>query len=454
MLDLSSAQSVISEQSLPLYAKERKRLDRVDLWLGHRHEDPVLPRSISPELRSLLELSRTPWLSLVVKAVVQGLYVDGYASSVDGTTEGPWKTWQANDFDDRQVAVYHAAVGYGHAFVRVLPGDAPDGTPMSVMRGVSPRKMVAVYDDPCEDDWPVYTLQVEESKSKPWKLTLLDDEALYPFMVSGATGVPTPTGDPQIHDSGVCPVVRYANSLDLDGRTCGEVEPYIPTAARINKTLFDRLLTQHYSSWKVRTIAGMEEPDTGESQRRAKLKLRQDDILIAEDKDTKFGTLDETPLDGFVSAAEADITHLAAVSQTPTTTLTGSVANLSADAIAELRDGLTQKRGGCQKSFGKSHEQALRLAAHQQGDDIAAGDVLAHVTWADMQNRSLAQAADGLGKIATMLGVPPQALWQRIPGVSQTEVAEWERMLEGSDPMVQLTKMLEAQIASAGAGAA
>jgi hypothetical protein len=92
----------------------------------------------------------------------------------------------------------------------------------------------------------------------------------------------------------VCPIIRHANMLDLDGRCDGEVEPFIPAAARINKTAFDRLVTQHFSSWKVRTVAGMAQPDDDESVNRKKLEMRQEDLLVAEDPDTKFGTLDET----------------------------------------------------------------------------------------------------------------------------------------------------------------
>src|SRR5690606_19062510 len=108
------------------------------------------------------------------------------------------------------------------------------------------------------------------------------------------------------HNMGFTPVVRYANMLDLDGRLDGEVEPFIPLAKRIDKTVFDRLMTQHFNSWRVRTVAGMAEPDSEEDAVRKKLKLRQDDILVAEDPDTKFGSLPETPLDGFIRAAETD----------------------------------------------------------------------------------------------------------------------------------------------------
>src|SRR5690606_41700547 len=67
----------------------------------------------------------------------------------------------------------------------------------------------------------------------------------------------------------VCPVVRFANQLDLEGRTPGEVEPFIPIMGRIDQTTFDRLLIQRHASWKVRTVSGMTLPDEDEAQYRA-----------------------------------------------------------------------------------------------------------------------------------------------------------------------------------------
>ena len=443
MLNRSDALEVVSDQLFPLLKKERDRLDKVDCWYRWQHEKPKIPRKANAEQRWLAELVQTPWLGLVVTNIAQAMYVDGYRSPDVPDNSRPWRTWQANDLDNRQIAIHRAALAYGQSFATVLPGENDQGEDMAVIRGVSPRKMVAVYADPAEDDWPMFALRGEPSgPNKSWMLRLFDDEAVHYITADSSGRAEYMSFD--IHEATVCPVVRYANMLDLDGRTDGEVEPFIPTAARINKTAFDRLMTQHFASWKVRTIAGMDEPPPEEKDKR-KLELRQDDQLIASDADTKFGQLDESPLDGFIRAYESDITTLAAVAQVPTTSLTGNVANLSADAIAEMRAGLTQKVTERQKSFGKSHDQTLRLAAALQGDSDGAADVMAHVTWSDMQIRSLSQAVDALGKASQMLGVPPQALWSRIPGVTKSDADEWKALAEKGDPLSSLTALLGKQ---------
>jgi hypothetical protein len=426
-LSRSAIEGLVGDSLWPQWVKEKDRLDRIDKWYRWDHEDPRLPRGATLELKALLELSKTPWLGLVVTTIAQTLFVDGYRSPESSDNAGVWRTWNANDFDQRQTAVHRAALAYGLSYVTVLPGQDADG-PRSVLRGASPRKMLAVYAEPESDDWPMYAMRVQAQGSDGWAVRVLDEEVVY-YLNVDTSGKPTYI-EFREHGAGVCPVVRYTNDLDLDGRTPGEVEPLIPIAARIDKTAYDRLLTQHYNSWKVRTIAGLSEfADNEEEANRKKLKLRQDDILVAEDHETKFGTLDETPLDGFIKAYRSDVDDLAALGQVPVTSLnSATIANLSADAIAELRSGLTQKGFERQTSFGKSHAQALRLAAALEGDGASAADVMARTTWQDMGTRSLSQAADALGKFSQMLGVPPQALWQRIPGATKSDVDEWKAL--------------------------
>lgn len=449
MLSQSALLGLVKDNLWPQFEKERERLERVDRWYRWNPEDPQLPRGATTELKYLLQLSKTPWLNLVVTTVAQTLYVDGYRSPESSDLSPLWRTWQANKFNARQVAIHRGALAYGHAYATAFPGEDASG-PRAVLRGISPRRMMAFYADPAEDDWPMYALQADPQKDG-WMVRVIDEEAIY-FLSLTTEGEPTYI-EYREHGTGVVPVVRYANQIDLDGRTPGEVEPLIPLAARINKTDYDRLLTQHFNSWKVRTVAGLAEfADDEEQANRKKLKLRQDDFLIAEDPDTKFGTLDETPLDGFIKAKDSDVETLAALAQVPATALNGKAINISAEALAELRAGLMQKAYERQVSFGESHAQLLRLAAAQEGRADLADDVMAEVTWQDMQVRSMAQAADALGKYAQMLGVPARALWGKIPGVTKSDVDEWEKMAAEGDALANLTALLDQQAATDGDG--
>nr|PZM98728.1 MAG: hypothetical protein DIU77_07270 [Thermocrispum agreste] len=157
-----------------------------------------------------------------------------------------------------------------------------------------------------------------------------------------------------------------------------------------------------------------------------------------------------TDLSGYLQSAEATIRHIATVSQTPPHHLLGQMANLSAEALAAAESGLQRKIAERKSSFGESHEQTLRLAALAAGDRKGWDDVSAQVVWRDTEARALASTVDALGKLTQMLQIPPQELWERIPGVTATDVARWKRAAEraakDADAMEKLNQMIDRQM--------
>lgn len=457
MLSQSAVRELVHDRLLPLFVQERGRLATIDLWLGSEQEQLHLPRGANREQRDLRDLSRTPWLGLVAATTTQAQLVDGYRSPNQKTGENStaWDIWERNDFDWRQIAIHHATNAYGYAYGKALPGIV-NGERRARLSAIDPSQMIAVYGDDVEDDWPLYALQGRLGPGASL-LRFIDEDAEHFVSVHGEK---VEYVEERVHGVGVCPVVRYAPMLDLRGRAIGEVEPFITVAKRMNKNVHDRLLAQHYTSWKIRTATGidltkgLEEPgpDSTAEQfaayfseiERRRLRLSQSDMLVAEDKDTTFGTLDETPLAGFVQVDENERETLAAVSQTPVTTF-GKLSNVSSDTVAEIRAGWSAKVELRRRGLGKTHAQLLRIGAFIEGDDDAANDFRSRTTWQDEGVRSLAQAADAFGKMATMLGVPPRALWGRIPGVEQADVDEWIEMADSGDALSGLTGLLDAQ---------
>lgn len=425
-------------------------LDKIDRWWRWDHDKPHAPRTSTSEYRQLADRAQTPWLGLVVTSLAQILIVEGYRPSLaeetdddtDDDTVGPWRYWQMNGMDARQVPIHVAALAYGYSFVRVAAGQDATGQRVPVMRGLSPRRMLGFYDQPGIDEWPAAAIQIDRRKltnpatkqsAMGREVRLWGSEAYHILHEydDGEDGKLRHVAEVP-HGAKVCPIVRYENNPDLEGRTPGEVEPFIPVAARIDQTTFDRLVVQRFSSWVVRTIAGMAEPADDVEAERKKLQLRVEDLLVATDAETKFGSLPATPLKGFLEAKEADVHDLAAVTQTPPHSLLGKMVNLSAEALAAAETSHTRKGGQRRLTFGDAHGRSIRLAAAIDGNTPAARDVGGQVLWRDIEARSLAQVADALGKMATMLGVPPQALWSRIPGTTSQDVEEWKQMLEES----------------------
>lgn len=60
-----------------------------------------------------------------------------------------------------------------------------------------------------------------------------------------------------------------------------------------------------------------------------------------------------------------------------------------------------------------------------------------------MSIRSLSAAADALGKIASQLGVPPQELWQLIPGITKTTVDVWKEAAKDGDSLGKIADLLD-----------
>lgn len=433
MLNQSAARELVHDQLFPLYSEQRKQLDVIDSWYRWDHEPLKLPRHASEEHRALANMSRTPWLNLVVTTVAQALVAVGYKA----TDPSLWDTWQANDFDTRQFAIHRAALAYGLAYNVVTPGTDMNG-PRSVMRGVSPRKMVAVYADAAEDDWPLFAARFEKASKTNYMVRLYDEEAVY-FVDLAASGDQVEFIEAREHSAGVCPIIRYANQLDLDGRADGEVVPLIPAARRLNKTDYDRMLAQHSNSWNLRVFTGIDVAKgpngttdgagaMSDAERRieaeqAQMRLRQSDIVTLADPNSKAFSLPATPLEGFKGSTETDLESLASISQVPITAFS-RLSNISEGTLVEVRAGLNQKVAERQMNFGKSHAQSLRLAAQLEGKPEAAADFRGRMDWKDTRVRNWGATVDALGKAATMLGVDPTELWEELPWLDQTDLED------------------------------
>ena len=453
VLSKSDALGVVTDSLYPAYKQQRAGMDVIDSWLRLTHDGPKIPRNASEEHKWIATLAKTPLLSTVVTTVTQALYCTGYKTTA--TTENPWRTWQANDMDAAQIRIHRAAIGYGLAFTVVLPGRDSQG-PRSVIRGVSPRKMVAIYADPAEDDWPIYAARFESANSSAYMVRLYDDEVEH-FVKIGASGDAPEYIEYREHGAGVAPVIRYSNMLDLDGRTDGEVEPLIPIAQRINKTDYDKMLAQHSNSWNLRVFSGIDStkgpdadnPNLSPEQRseRAQMRLRQSDIVTLADPNSKAWSLPATPIDGFISSRESDIDALASTAQVPVTAFS-KLSNISAETLVEIRAGLNQKVFERQVTFGKSHTQTLRLSAHLEGNEAAADDYEAKMDWRDTRVRPWGSTVDALGKAAQMLGVPAQELWEELPWLDQTDLEDLRRAARVSTSTTARSNIAEAAAAA------
>jgi hypothetical protein len=472
MADTSPAS--LAKELLAILDRDEARIQRIDNYIHGKHDDPYMPPQADDEYKLLAKRAVSNWLPLLIGTPAQALYVDGYRPSTStsglptasSSASTQWTHWQRSRMDARQAAVYRGALGYGHSFV--LTEKTKKGI---VSKGLSAKRTAALFEDPANDETPyaAITIVSKPRGETPGKARLFDGKSEYAVQFKSYTDTDSiRVGAGKRHGATECPVTRFAASVDLEGRTVGVVEPMIPLQNRINQTIFDLLVAQTYTSHEVRYVTGMAPPlqmemvdengqvttdpalavdsrprlDTAGNPIPANINHNARRFLFAEDPDVKFGSLPAGPIGSLIDSVDMSIRHLAAISQTPPHHLLGQIANLSAEALLAAETALSRKITEFQSIFGEAWERVFRLAAEMEGDTAAQDDFAGEVQWRDMESRSLAQAADALGKLADQLGIPKRGLWKRVPGVTQTEYEDWEQMAEEDDSVGQLASAL------------
>ncbi|MET9953518.1 phage portal protein [Streptomyces sp. NPDC006339] len=457
---------------------ESGRMSLIHAYLKDQVCDIYVPKSATVEYRKLVDQARFNILPLIVSSVAQGLFVDGYRPSGSVNNSPVWdRVWQPNRMDARQSGLYRAALQYGYSYAVVLPTDE-DQAP--VITPYSPRRATALYDDPINDEWPEYAMTIgiprpvlTKSSSQMdalVEITVLDDQFTYTVDVPAVLVQQSPTGrgeplpfegvaiDPtkvrtKAHGLGVCPMVRFLESYDdLDDGPAGIVYPMLPAQRQLNQTTFGLLMAQTYAAFKQRWVTGMAIAEDEDGNPIEPWNAAVNRVWQSDSPDTKFGEFSETNLDGYLNSRDKTLLYVSSARQIPPHTLVvgNAVSNISAEALAALNAGHDLDIGEHKTAFGESVEQMLRLGALAMGDTATWQDTSAQVVWRDTTPRSLAQVADALGKLAQLLDVPPRALWERIPGVTDTDIARWEAMAGERDALGELDTLL----AGAPAGAA
>lgn len=401
---------------MPLQQAENTRARNIDKLIKGS-PDPRFVRHKEAEKKTLAELSHTSLLALIVEYTSQQIVAEG-VSAGEGDVSGMWVPFDKNGLPSKQGALWRALLTYGAAYGLTLPGDRG-----AYMRGFSPKNFGTIYQDPVDDDFPMWAWRVipQPNGTQHWRL--YDDRAEY--FVSYEDGA-YKFLEAREHGLGVTPVVRFTADADLDGNVVGQPLRFEMDAKRHDKTVNDRLQIQHYNSWRVKVAEGLDATATEEERKEFRLRLEHDDILLGTG-DTQFKTLDETSMASMVAAQEADRDLLAAVSQTPVWAFNGgSMVNLSADALVEAKSGNRQKVWTIQREANRPMVAWLRLAALAEGRSEHAQRFDLQAEWADIGSQSMAAAADSLGKLAVSLGVPVEMLWEMIPGVSARQVSRWK----------------------------
>lgn len=456
-----SAARGAAHEHFPDFLRQRAHAHFIDTWHDGKAEDSIYMPSdksneVAREYKDLLASARTPWLSLIVGGMAQTITLTGIRSP-DGRMLESWAQWQRNRLDLRQPQVTRAVLKHGLAYGRVGSGIDPlTGTAGAKFTFRSMADAAAWY-DPDDDEWPYLYLQAEPYRTTKgdtgWMVEMVDEVATY-FLSCVGDGSDLKSWkflDYRIHGFRVPPIISFGNVIDIDGRHTGEVEPLIPIAKRIDQTTFDRLIVQRYGAWKVRYVTGMARPKSRAEAQELSLRLSVEDLLIAESKDTKFGTLDASDLKGFLEARGSDLRDLSSLAQFPTHQIIGLGDQMQPESLAAAEAAQSRRRAAVKVNLGESWEQMLRLSAVVVGNRAEAEAYDSEARWAEYESRSLVQIAQAMGIFASQVGVPQEMLFETMPGWTDSDVQRAMRLVrEGT--VDDVLAAMEAQIAEGGTG--
>lgn len=456
-----------------LYGKLTARQDDLERWDAYysgNHPLPWVPEGARDEFRALLTMSRSNYMGLVVDATAERMEVQGFRFVLDpddailppadtaqapddpeATDDEAWRIWQANDLDEEADAGILEAVALGCSYTLVAPNPADPGTPLITFEHPS-QAVVECYPGTHDraaglkawvDDWTgkvmvtlylpdeVYKWQAERKQGQSasslrWEPRSVDGE-LWP--------APNPLG--------AVPLVEVPNRRRMLGGGVSEIADVIPIQDRINKTLFDRLVTQDVGAFPQKWGTGIELD--------AKFRPGRLRLFAVEEEKARFGQFDAAPIDPYSAAKNNDVKDIASRTRTPSQYLLGEMVNTSGEALKAAESGLVSKVRQRMRPMGGAFETTMRLAFRLAGDEARATAVAAETVWRNPEFRTEGELVDALVKMGT-LGVPREALWERW-GATPQERKRWRRMADQASSRAGLGD-LASMVAGEGLGAA
>lgn len=415
----------IIDRSDSARATEFTRVDRVDSYLHGIQDRPYLPYNATVEFRQLRDRAKLNLLPLIVNSAADHLRIDGYKTPGAKDDSPSWLSWQAANMDAKHASLISSAVANGYSYARVLRG-----TPSPEVKCYSARGAYAFYDDPVDDPHPEYVV-LTNMKGQP--KGFVDKEAIYDLSRDDTGALVL--GPPQYHDMGVCPFVKIAPDIDLEGRCFGDVEPYIGLQDRLTQAVMDLLIVATYGAHRIVMLSGIETPTDPATGKPVPVNSSPKRIFTTEAPDAKVQVAAGGSLDGQIKVVDQAAAHMAIASRTPAQVLMADLTNIGEGTLTAAGLSYQAKIAGYKLQLSEQFEALFNLLAVAEGRPE---DESAEVSWADVGSRSLAQMSDPLVKLAQGLAIPPEVLWPMVPGLTQQMIEEAKRLRQEQDPISAL----------------
>jgi hypothetical protein len=413
---------------------QRARTHHLERLYKGDHDLPSVPDKYRTVFRMFQAQARTNYLALVAEAPLERMSVEGFrVGDSEGTDATTWDRWQRANMDADQVVVHRSMLALSLGFTMVSP---------------HPRKPDVIAITPEFPDQMIVEPYPEDRRDvrmalKMWEDDITGEVRANLISTAGELGAPDGyvikfrgprstrrellvsqdvthllpiLGEWEMMDyarTGMSrnPVTSFENRPGVDFRPRSEFEDVIPIQDRINSTLFHRLVAEAFGSFRQKAILNYvydEDPDGNAIPPDLKNDLASAWIF---EKDEEGGSgvslfeFSQTDTSNIISAAEADVRDLAAITRTPPHYLLTGMNNIGGDALKTAETGLVSKvkREHIPQATG-SWKSTMSKAAELAGDDPTELDD-SEVLWADAESRTMAELYDAAVKAQTA-GVP------------------------------------------------
>jgi len=414
----------------------------LERWYDGDHPLPAPPERMTRyedaanAFRDLSRMGVTNYVSLVPDAPADRLQVTGFRFGDPANARNDdeaWRIWQRNHLDADSRLVQHKALVAGNSFVLVWPDDDDGQAEITVEH---PGQAIVAYEAGSRRERTA-GLKCWTEDDETRRVVLYLPDLVYKW-ANKAKQAPLeawqpPTDDtwPIVNPFGEVPLVEFRANPDLRpcpyGGGASEFAGVIPIQSRINKTVFDRLVTAEFQAFRQRWAVGWTPDDPNQAMQAS---MRH--LLTFEDETVKVGEFAQADFTGFIQAVESDVQSMAAITRTPTFYTLGSISNISGDTLAALQAGLVAKCEAHRDNFGEDWEEVLRLGLKAEGNQRA-DDESSMVVWRSIEHVTWAEIADATTKLAT-IGVPPEALWAMLKDVTPQDIERWKTMRPAAAP--------------------
>jgi len=392
---------------------------------------PTAPSTATDTYRRLAELGVTNMCGLVVDSVNERLRPRGVRLTADSTADlDIWRrVWQANNLDSDWSLAQEEALKIGRCPILVWPnGDGTvsvtveDADEVIIAYAAGSRRQRVAMLKSYEDDEVKFATVWTPTDVHSWYFAKQTSRWFDDAQLSGSNPL------------GRVPGVELLCKPSVKGVPAPELSTaVIRLQDRINKTMFDAVVSSEFGSFPLRYTIGIEirrDPITGVPVN--PLTIGPNRVLALEASEGQSGTigqLEPFPLADLLSLADASIKHLASISQTPVYYLLSGLTNVGADSIRAAETGHVAKILKHQGMFGEAAGDVFQLALIAMGDPTPPTDIA--LEWAPPETRSPAELADAVIKMS-QAGYPFLAI-ARYMGESPSDVERLVRERAAQD---------------------